>query len=120
VTAKLLLVEDDPDVRESLDEVLASHGYRVACAANGAEALKMLDRGERPAVILLDLMMPETDGFEFRKRQLERTDIRDIPVIVCTADAAAVRRAPEMGDVRWVRKPFDIDELMGVVKALAG
>jgi CheY-like chemotaxis protein len=120
VAGSLLVVEDDPDVRESLDELLESHGYRVACAANGNEALELLDRGERPAAILLDLMMPETDGFEFRKRQLERPDIRNIPVVVCTADAAATRRSAEMGDVRWVRKPFDIDELMGVVKALAG
>jgi CheY-like chemotaxis protein len=112
----VLLVEDDSDVRESLEELLESHGLTVTAASNGAEALAALASGARPNVILLDLMMPESDGFEFRKRQLELAAVCDIPVVVCTADAAAARRAPEMGDVEWVRKPFDIDELIQVVR----
>ena len=68
--AKVMLVEDDVDIRADLSALLCSEGFEVVCAADGAEALAHLRAGARPAVILLDLMMPLMNGWEFRAEQL--------------------------------------------------
>jgi CheY-like chemotaxis protein len=89
----ILIVEDDPDFRDGLAEVLTSSGYAVVEAANGAEGLHAA-REHRPAVILLDMLMPVMDGARFRSEQLKDPAIADIPVIVITAadvEVAALR-----------------------------
>ena len=65
----ILIVDDDPDIRDSLKEVLEDEGYEVNGVANGREALDYLRKSPRPCVILLDLMMPVMDGWQFRKEQ---------------------------------------------------
>src|SRR4051812_11197383 len=82
---RLLLVEDDKAIRESLGEALRDHGFDVATAANGCEALGLLRSTPRPAAILLDLMMPVMDGWDFRQEQLADSVLRDVPVVVVTA-----------------------------------
>jgi CheY-like chemotaxis protein len=81
----ILVVDDDPDIRESLKEVLQDEGYTVSCVANGREALEYLQKSPRPCVILLDLMMPVMDGWQFRREQKRDPLIADIPLIVITA-----------------------------------
>ena len=81
----ILVVEDDPDVRRALTELLASEGYEVAATADGGEALQTLRGGLRPAVILLDLMMPNCDGWDFRREQLEDPAFATVPVVLVTA-----------------------------------
>jgi CheY-like chemotaxis protein len=79
----VLLVEDDDDFREGLADILRSEGYSVRCAANGLEALDYLKTAEtHPKVILLDLMMPVMDGWDFRSRMLAESSLADIPVIL--------------------------------------
>jgi len=78
-SAPVLVVEDDRDVRESLVAVLEDAGYRVMSAADGRAALDLLRAGPRPAVILLDLMMPVMDGFEFRAEQVRDPSLADVP-----------------------------------------
>jgi CheY-like chemotaxis protein len=82
--ALALIVEDDANTREMLERNLRKHGWQTGVAANGIDALARVS-GRTPSVILLDLMMPEMDGFEFMQALRQRDDGRDIPVVVITA-----------------------------------
>jgi CheY-like chemotaxis protein len=89
-TPHILVVDDDADIRETSGEILESAGYRVACAADGARALEYLRACDRkPDLILLDLMMPNVDRFQFRERQLQNTADAAVPIVVFTADRNA-------------------------------
>ena len=81
----VLVVDDDPDIRDALCELLEGEGYRAMSAANGQEALTYLSSKEPPCVILLDLMMPIMDGWEFRRQQQGDPRWSKIPVVVITA-----------------------------------
>src|SRR5205823_13422880 len=81
----VLIVDDDPALRESLSEVLEDAEYSPLVAANGQEALAFLRQGYKPCVILLDLMMPIMDGWQFRAAQLADPDLGPIPVVVLSA-----------------------------------
>src|SRR4051794_18478515 len=81
----VLLVDDDGSVRESLTELLEADGYRVVAAENGLRALALLRAGVRPSVVLLDIMMPEMDGWDFRLQQLRDPELALIPVVVVSA-----------------------------------
>jgi CheY-like chemotaxis protein len=80
----ILIVEDDVEIRELLAEMLADAGYRVEVAANGAEGLQRL-AGERPCVVILDLMMPVMDGFAVLEHMRSDFRLQDVPVVVVTA-----------------------------------
>jgi CheY-like chemotaxis protein len=110
----VLIVEDDPDIAETLALMLEDRGYRTATAANGRDALEQLARGPRPSLILLDLTMPVMDGSQFRRAQLETSDVADIPVVVLTADATA-ERGSELNAPSWLVKPVALDALLAVV-----
>lgn len=112
----ILLVEDDDDYREGLADILRSEGYSVRCAANGLEALEYLKKSEsRPSLILLDLMMPVMNGWDFRERMLAEASLVDIPVIILSAapgatDAAALHPAGAL------QKPVELAALLKLVE----
>ena len=109
----VLIVDDDPDIRESMQEVLEAEGYTVNCVANGREALDYLRRSPRPCVILLDLMMPVMDGWQFRREQKLDPAIADIPLIVITASG----KRPVLIDAdELVMKPLDIGRLFEAIE----
>ena len=110
----ILLVDDDHDVAEALSTVLADEGYDVATASNGREALVYLKSHTAPRLILLDVMMPVMDGYEFRIEQQRDPAIADIPVVVLTAGSMGERVA-EMGVTAHMRKPVDLDRLLSEV-----
>ena len=112
---KLLLVEDDRDLREALCQLLSDSGYDVVCAENGREALEYLVGAPPPCVVLLDLMMPVMNGWEFRAEQSKNQMISDIPVVVVTADGRADLKALALGVDDYLRKPIQIDRLLDVV-----
>jgi CheY-like chemotaxis protein len=110
----ILIVDDDPDIRDSLKEVLEDEGYTVSCVGNGREALDYLRRTPtRPCVILLDLMMPVMDGWQFRREQKQDPTIAGIPLIVITATG----KRPVLIDAdELVMKPLDLGRLFEAIE----
>lgn len=117
----VLIVEDDPDTREMVRQVLAMHGYYALAAGDGLEALHLL-RAVRhrapaaPCLVLLDLSMPRLGGREFRRSQLGDPTVANVPVAVMSGAADLHQRAEAMGAVATLPKPLDVDVLMEVVK----
>ncbi len=109
---RILLVEDDEITRGAIKMVLEWEGYRVDCAANGREALDYLHRQGRPALILLDVMMPVMDGEEFRREQKRDPSLARVPVVVVSALEAASR----LDAAGHVRKPFQVEELLAAIR----
>jgi len=110
----VLIVEDDADLREMMAQLLSLEGYRAETAPNGRDALRYLERGDRPDVILLDLMMPVMDGWEFRRRQVEDPTIAGVPVVVLSAVDPS--RAGDLGGIAFLKKPLDFDRLLELVR----
>ena len=110
----VLIVDDDADTRSMVSFSLTHHGYTAVTAENGKDGLAKT-RQHRPCLILLDLMMPDMDGAEFRRLQVADPAIAAIPVVLISAHAVSDQVAEELG-VRGLRKPFSIDELLAVVQ----
>ena len=117
----LLVVDDDPGIRESLAELLHDEGYVVLTAINGQDALARLrTSGDRPCVILLDLMMPVMSGWEFL--ELAETDqtLAAIPVVVVSAMPAPLAPSEARGGVKaCLHKPLKLDQLLDLVHQYA-
>jgi len=110
----ILVVDDDPGLREALQDVLELEGYDVVLARDGQEALRLLEDAH-PVLVLLDLMMPRMNGYEF-VAELERRSLRDhLPVVILTADANAKRKAEQVGAEGYLAKPFEIDQVLATV-----
>jgi DNA-binding response OmpR family regulator len=108
------IVEDDEDLREMMAHLLTLEGFEAATAANGREALDYLQTS-RPEVILLDLMMPVMDGWEFRRQQQADPNLAPVPVIVLSALDQA--RASNVDAAAFLKKPLDFDHLLDLVRA---
>ena len=109
-TKRFLIVEDDADTRDMIGRFLELEGYAVETAANGRQALDRLDAGASACVILLDLMMPVMDGWEFRRIQVGHSVLSKIPVIVFSA--AGRDRMLQVDANEYLAKPVDLDELL--------
>lgn len=118
---EILIVEDDDDIRESVLEILADAGYSATGARHGQDALERL-RGARtlPGLILLDLMMPVMDGHEFRARQVLDPVLREVPVVVLTADVRYADSAAALQAAAALRKPVSLMDLLAVAERFCG
>ena len=110
--ARILVVDDDAAIRQSLREVLADEGYDVVVAADGRQALALMS--PRPALLLIDLMMPELDGWELFDELQRTAPLAGIPV--CVLSAIASHAPPKASAV--LQKPIDLDELLATVARL--
>jgi len=110
----VLIVEDDADLREMMAQLLSLEGFSAVTVANGREALQYLSQGDMPEVILLDLMMPVMDGWEFRRQQQADPLLSDVPVIVLSALDQA--RAADLEAAAFLKKPLDFDRLLALVR----
>ena len=110
----VLIVEDDEDLREMMAQLLVLEGYNAATVANGREALDYLQRARRPSVILLDLMMPVMDGWEFHRRLEADPALAPVPVIVLSALDQV--RAANIDAAAFLKKPLDFDRLLDLVR----
>jgi CheY-like chemotaxis protein len=110
----LLIIDDDRDSREALAEALSLEGYVVATAENGAEALARLRAGYLPHAILLDLMMPGVDGWDFRTEQKRDLVLAQIPVVVISGVGKLV-------DAEYsLRKPIELGALRTLLRSITG
>jgi CheY-like chemotaxis protein len=104
---RILIVEDAEPIAASMAELLHGEGYEVACAANGQEALQHLESAQPlPDLILLDLMMPLMDGYEFRAQQRRDPRLSNIPVLLMTAGGDIQAKARELEARGYLKKPF--------------
>jgi len=117
-TCSVLVVEDEGMVREMLAEALNLEGFDVRSAADGRDALTILERW-RPEVILTDVNMPRMDGWAFREELRRRPDLADIPVIVLAAALWDRDRLAGLDAVELMPKPCDLDVLVGAVRRAA-
>jgi len=111
----ILIVDDDSSIRETVSDLLDMVGYRVITAADGVEALSMIEAAS-PRLVLLDMRMPIMDGWGFARAAAERAI--KIPVLVMTAAENAKTWADEIGADGFVAKPFDLDDLISAVQRL--
>jgi CheY-like chemotaxis protein len=110
----VLIVEDDEDLRDMMAQMLTIEGFESATVANGREALDYLHAAMKPHVILLDLMMPVMDGWEFRRRQKADPELAPVPVIVLSALDQG--RAAPVDAEAFLKKPLDFDRLLELVR----
>ena len=107
----ILIVDDERDIRELLEEFFQEEGYAVTTAADGAGALRWLERGGAPCVVILDLLMPVMDGIELYKTMQDDARLSQIAVIISTSDPG---RAPS--GVLTMKKPVNLMRLLAVVR----
>jgi len=114
--ARVFVVDDDALLRESLSHLLETQGYQVRECENGAQALALLRTGHAADLILLDLMMPEMNGWEFRAAQLRDAQLATIPVIALSADGSP--QALTMNARRYLTKPVDARAVLTAVEEI--
>jgi two-component system chemotaxis response regulator CheY len=113
----VLVVDDEAVLRQTVAEALEMDGYEVCTASNGAEALRQV-RVNRPHAVVLDLMMPVMNGWQFLKACHDDDLCKEIPVIVMSAFHHLTEEAPGLGISAWFEKPFDLDTLLQTVERL--
>lgn len=114
---KVLVVDDEKEIRNLLSDFLTREGYEVLVAANGHEALELASR-DHPHVILLDIKMPGMDGIETCGRLKAKEDTRSIPIIIATAFKETLLEVMDAGADDFVTKPFHLAELAIRLKAM--
>jgi len=117
----VLIVDDDRAILDGLGELLEGEGYAIATATDGVDALAQLRAGLRPCVILLDLMMPVMDGWDFRHEQLKDPNLKDLPIVVITAAGfSEVSVKAQFGDIEFVPKPPPARGLLDAIRRSCG
>lgn len=116
----ILLIEDDPALRDSVAGLLQERGYAVERAETGAMALERLKAGERPCLILLDLMMPAMSGWDFLLQVRRDAALDGIPVVIISGHLLGPSRDSALPADGFVRKPVRAGELLGEVERVCG
>lgn len=121
-SGSILIVDDDSDVRAALSELLEAEGFSVEGAPDGREALVRLRTAKvHPAVILLDLMMPGMDGWDFRTEQMRDPQLADVPVVIVSASGFSRESIQtQFRPAAFVEKPIERTALLGVLRELVG
>jgi CheY-like chemotaxis protein len=114
-TCRILVVDDDEDIREALKDLLASDGYQVDVAENGRDALAFMRRRGRPDLVLLDLMMPVMNGWEFLREKSRDDELNGVPVLVVTANPVPLE---DDGVTAVMQKPLRFDRLRIAIEKL--
>jgi CheY-like chemotaxis protein len=110
----VMVVDDDPDIRDSLADLLLDEGYRVVTAQDGSEALDKL-RTLRPCAILLDWMMPVMNGAQFQAAKHEDASLASIPVVIISADRNVAENAKAVG-LEYLAKPVRIEQVLNALE----
>ena len=116
---QVLVVEDDLEIRESLAELLRLDGYGVTTAGNGYQALSVLKEMETlPALIILDILMPEMDGLEFLRKRQGEARLKSIPTVVLTCNETNEASAMKLGANSFLQKPVEAEHLLQSARKL--
>lgn len=111
----ILVIDDDPAIRQSMQDVLGIHGYKVVTASDGKDGISKLSAmKEKPCMILLDLMMPGVIGWGFLDFQKSSPEFASVPVVICSAYEASAR---SIGTSPVLIKPVKLDALVSAIKA---
>jgi CheY-like chemotaxis protein len=110
----ILIIDDDPDIREAIALALETRGYRVVAASDGEEGLARLRADDRPGLVLLDLMMPGMNGWDLCETIARDPLLRDVPVVVFTGNTRAAN--DPLPIVGFLKKPIDLETLLAVVE----
>ena len=113
----ILTIEDDDAIRVSLNDLLASEGYKVFDAANGKVAFEVLNTLPQPTLLLLDLMMPAMNGYEFSSAIKKMEDLSKYPIVIMSASRDGEQYAKQEG-FPFLKKPLDVDRLLELVEKL--
>jgi|SRR5919199_1106738 CheY-like chemotaxis protein len=116
----VLVVDDEPTLRELVAEALREAGYHVDTAANGLEALQLMHHEPSPHAIVLDLMMPRLDGRSFVELMRLNPRLAAVPIVLVTAAYGAAQAAARIGARACITKPFELDELVDTVASVIG
>jgi CheY-like chemotaxis protein len=114
----VLVIDDDRHTRDAIVAVLEIEGYEVETAPDGKAALELLRQGVVPGAIVLDVMMPVMDGWDFRRHQLADPALASIPVMVMSADPFAAEMARRLAVRDVLAKPVEIEDLLGTLERL--
>jgi CheY-like chemotaxis protein len=114
---RILVVEDENDIRAEIAELLREAGFEVAEAADGNEALQKLRAGPRPCLILLDLMLPGVDGWAFRAEQMKDPVLAKIPVVVLSGVRDLANESRTLAAAAFLPKPFEAEQLLTMVQS---
>jgi two-component system response regulator MprA len=117
VTRRILVVEDDPSLRDTIAEVLRDDGHDVRVAEDGEAALATIEEWV-PELIVLDLMMPRMDGYAFRQAQRERSDGAPAKVLLLSAAQGVEEAAAKLDADAWLVKPFGLYDVLDSVDGL--
>ena len=110
----ILIIEDDLFMLDALRTILEDEGYKIHTAENGLVAVDILEKGAHPDLILLDMIMPKMNGWEFAEAY-QKFEKR-CPIVVITGAADVVQRAKDVGAQDWLAKPYEIDDIFKMVK----
>ena len=116
MTQRILVVDDDRAIRETLRAILEDEGYRVTTAANGREALERLERAPPPALCIVDLVMPVLDGWELCAELARRPALARVPVLLVSANSHLDGAGLALETVHLMRKPISFDRLLEYVE----
>jgi len=121
LSAKILVIDDEPDLVSTVQCRLEWCKFEVTTASNGQEGLDKA-ASEKPDLILLDIDMPGMNGHEVLEHMSNRPDLKEIPVIMCTAlcEAEDIAKASSYGVVDYIAKPFDFSELVEKISNVLG
>lgn len=111
----ILLIEDDQDIRDSLELLLHMEGYQVRTASNGAEGLLRLRDIPPPDLVLLDLMMPVKNGYEYSAEHRQDPTHGNVPIVVLSADKDVDKKSSQLAAQAILKKPIDMHELLHAV-----
>ncbi len=110
----ILIVDDDPRIRQMLRDLLVEEGFAVTTAADGLQAIR-LAVDQPPTMVILDMTLPQMNGYEVAAA-LRAAHGRALPILTITADGEAAAKARRVGAFAYLRKPFDLDHLVAVVR----
>ncbi|MFA6236019.1 MAG: response regulator [Bacteriovorax sp.] len=113
---KILIIDDDPEMRKALQHILAILGHKSFCANNGKMALEILSHSEKPALIFCDIMMPTMNGLEFlsKLKKDSHHSLSSIPVVILSSEKNMSSEVALYG-AGFLNKSFEVDELIRVI-----